>query len=159
MANENASGSKDRVNIVYKTQGDAAEKELPFKLLILGDFSMREDPDLFASRSPIPVDRDNLDQVFRAIAPRVELLVPADLTLEESPGDFPVVMDLETLKDLEPQNIVEKVPPLKEASSVRRKVMAAQRALTNNPRLLSGLKKLLDDPGTRERLLKELQGR
>ena len=157
MARDKSAGNKDRVNIVYKTVGSSEEKELPFKLLILGDFTMKEDPEPFSQRSPIAVSRDTLSQVFKSLSPRVELMVPADLIGGEDPPDIPVALDMASLRDFEPDAVCEKVEPLKKAALLRRRVTAAQKALSSNPRLLEGLKKLLSDPQKRALLLKELQ--
>ncbi|MDR2340435.1 MAG: type VI secretion system contractile sheath small subunit [Deltaproteobacteria bacterium] len=156
MADDKSSGNKDRVNIVYKTPGDSEEKELPFKVLVMGDFTQGEDPEPFAQRQAIPVNRDNFALVFRGMAPKLRLMVPGTLSGDPDPPMIPVILALESLADFEPRNLTGKIPPLTEAYEARRKVMAAQRALSSNQRLLQGLKGLLADKGARERLRSEL---
>ena len=65
MAKESSVAPKERVNIVYKpATGDAKEeKELPLKLLMLGDYTLREEETLLEDRKPISVDKDNFDDV------------------------------------------------------------------------------------------------
>ncbi len=45
MASEGSVAPKERVNIVYKTDtgGAQQEKELPLKMLVMGDFTQRAD--------------------------------------------------------------------------------------------------------------------
>ncbi|MDR2406407.1 MAG: type VI secretion system contractile sheath small subunit [Deltaproteobacteria bacterium] len=157
MSADKTSGNKDRVNIVYKTAGDGEEKELPFKLLILGDFTACEDLEPFLSRIPIDVNRDNLDQVMGALKPKLELMIPQSLTGEIDPPRIPITLEFGSLQDFQPAEIVGKVGPLKEASLMRSKVMSAQRALMTNESLLTGLRGLLSDPKQRERLRSELK--
>ncbi|MDR2352543.1 MAG: type VI secretion system contractile sheath small subunit [Deltaproteobacteria bacterium] len=156
MPSEKTVGNKDRVNIVYKSASDNENKELPFKLLILGDFTVKDDAYPFAERNPIAVNRDNLEQVFRALGPKLELMVPADLLGQDDPPLIPVILEMKSLKDFQPEEIVAKVGPMNEAFQKRSQVMAAQRALMKNDALLSALNKVLEDPKKRERLRKEL---
>jgi type VI secretion system protein ImpB len=54
------------VNITYKpATGNAKEDvELPLKLLMFGDYTMRPDPRPLEDRKPINVDKDNFQKVM-----------------------------------------------------------------------------------------------
>ena len=68
MPKEGSVAPKERVNIVYKpATGDAKEEvELPLKLLVMGDFTLRADETPVEDRAPINVDKDNFDDVLKA---------------------------------------------------------------------------------------------
>jgi type VI secretion system protein ImpB len=148
--------SKDRVNIVYKTHGDSQEKELPFKLLILGDFTGKEDPDPFSGRKPVRVNNGNFEKVFAGLNPQLELSISEDPFGGDDAKTMPVNLDLKSLKDMEPASISENVGPIKKISLLRRKLMTARRTLAANPEMLDDLRKILADPETRALLEKEL---
>jgi type VI secretion system protein ImpB len=68
MAKEGSVAPKERVNIVYRpATGDAKEEvELPLKVLVVGDFTLRDDETPVEERKSINVDKDNLDDVLKA---------------------------------------------------------------------------------------------
>ena len=65
MAKEGSVAPKERVNIVYRpATGDAKEEvELPLKLLIMGDFTLRADDRMVEEREPVNIDKDNFNEV------------------------------------------------------------------------------------------------
>ncbi len=64
---EGSIAPKERVNITYKpATGDAKEEvELPLKLLVMGDFTLKEDDTMLEDREPISVDKNNFNDVLR----------------------------------------------------------------------------------------------
>ena len=69
MAKEGSVAPRERVNIVYKPAlGDAQEeKELPLKMLVMGDFTQRQDNRPLEERKPINIDKDNFNDVMKAM--------------------------------------------------------------------------------------------
>jgi len=57
---------KERVNITYKAQvGDAQEEsELPLKILMVGDYTLKHDDTPLEERKPINIDKDNFNDVM-----------------------------------------------------------------------------------------------
>ena len=78
MPSQSSVAPKERVNIVYRpaTEGAQAEVELPLKLLVLGDYTLRDDDTPLEEIEPVAVDKDNFDDVLAGQAPRLELQVP-----------------------------------------------------------------------------------
>ncbi|NLC36632.1 MAG: type VI secretion system contractile sheath small subunit, partial [Alcaligenaceae bacterium] len=105
MANEGSVAPKERVNITYKpATGDAqSEVELPLKLLVLGDFTQREDDRSIEDRAPINVDKDNYDEVLRAQNLSLNLSVPNRLE-PGSEDNLSVDLQFESLSDFQPDN-------------------------------------------------------
>ena len=70
MDEQGSVAPKERVNIVYRpATGDAKEDvELPFKQLVIGDFTQTEDDRQLEEIKPISVDKDNFNSVSCALS-------------------------------------------------------------------------------------------
>jgi len=77
------------------------ERELPLALLVLGDFSGREDPEPLEQRTVHPVDQSNFDRVMQLLKPSVEVTV----------GDAaePTELVFSALSDFDPLSIAAKL--------------------------------------------------
>jgi type VI secretion system protein ImpB len=120
---------KPRVHIKYEveTEGAIIEKELPFVVGVLGDFSGDPTEPLkpFGERKFVQIDRDNFDEVMRRMTPGLELRV--ENTLQNDGSELAVSLKFEKLEDFEPAAVVEQVPALKtllEARSQLRDLLA-----------------------------------
>ena len=78
MAKECSVAPKERINITFKPAigGAREEVELPLKLLVLGDFTQREDLRKLEDRKPIAIDKNTLDEVLAKQALSLTLNVP-----------------------------------------------------------------------------------
>ncbi len=159
MANEGSVAPKERVNIVYKpATGDAqAEVELPLKLLVTGDFTLRNDDTPVEDRSPIAIDKDNFNAVMKNQKLAVDLSVPNKLDDKAGPDEqLHVTFAVDSLQDFSPDAIVEKVPELQKLVALRDALKALKGPLGNIPDFRKQLQELVQDEGVRQRLLAEL---
>ncbi len=115
---------KPRVHITYdvETNGVIQEKELPFVMGVMGDYSgdNTENKKALKDRKFSQIDRDNFNEVMSNIAPQVNMKV--DNTIEGDGSEMSVNLDFKNIEDFEPQNIVEKVDPLKKLMETRNKL-------------------------------------
>jgi type VI secretion system protein ImpB len=159
MATDGSVAPKERVNIVYKpSTGDAQEQvELPLKQLVLGDFTLREDDTPVEDIKPIRVDKDNFNDVLKGQNLSLQLAVPNRLA-ENAPEDeqLPVSLKFQSIRDFEPDAIVEQVPELQQLIALRDSLKALKGPLGNLPDFRKQLQALMNDAGARERLLGEL---
>ena len=125
MAKEGSVAPKERVNIVYKpATGDAqAEVELPLKLTVLGDFTRRQDDRPLEDRAPVSVDKDNFDDVLKAQAVKLDLVVENKLADEEN-ATMPVSLSFASMKDFQPDSVAAQVPELAELLKLRESLKA-----------------------------------
>ncbi|MDR1166809.1 MAG: type VI secretion system contractile sheath small subunit, partial [Deltaproteobacteria bacterium] len=124
MPIENEKTSSERVNIVYKSPGDEGEgKELPFKVLVLGDFTQSEDPVPLSEREPLQITADNLDAVTRALAPKLDLMARETFSGIEK-NEIPVSLTFESLKDFQPESLVAKIGPARKVISLRESLLS-----------------------------------
>ncbi|MDR1041850.1 MAG: type VI secretion system contractile sheath small subunit [Deltaproteobacteria bacterium] len=152
MAKDNGNAAQGRVNIFYSSREDErSEVELPFKVLVMGDFTLAEDETPLNERESIPVNAENLNAVMRALAPRIEMSV-RDILRGDADSRIPVRLGFESLEDFTPKRIAEAIGPLREAAALRRRLLEARKALSDRPELVKDLKALLAKDGARERL-------
>jgi len=157
MAKEGSVAPKERVNIVYKpATGDAKEEvELPLKVLVMGDFTLRDDERPVENRKTINVDKDNMDDVLKAQNVRLTTNVKSSLS-DDPDAQLTVDLDFQSMKDFDPDAIVQKVPELKKLIDLRDALKALKGPLGNVPKFRKKIQELVQDEGTRARLLKEL---
>lgn len=159
MAKESSVAPKERVNIVYKpaTGGAQAEVELPLKLLMMGDYTLRSDDTPLEDRKPINIDKDNFEEVMRN--QQLEISMNVDNKLSGKEGEqLPVKLKFEKMKDFGPESVVEQVPELNKLLQLRTALQALKGPLGNIPAFRKKIEGLISDVAAREKLLKELGG-
>lgn len=157
MAKEGSVAPKERVNIVYKpATGDAKEEvELPLKLMVLGDFTNREDDRQLEDRDPVNVDKDNFNDVLAGQSLEVKAAVADKLSGDEG-AQMAVDLKFKNMRDFEPDAIVRQVPELAELMELREALKALKGPLANVTEFRKKVQELVKDDGAREKLLKEL---
>lgn len=157
MAKEGSIAPKERVNVMYRpATGDAQEEvELPLKVLVMGDFTQRQDDTMIEDRKAINVDKDNFDEVLKAHKLKLNANINNKLA-EEADAVMSVDLDFNSLRDFEPDAVLQKVPELKKLYELREALKAIKGPLGNIPEFKKKLSNLVDDEGAREKLLKEL---
>jgi type VI secretion system protein ImpB len=157
MASEGSVAPKERVNIRYRpATGDAKEEiELPFKQVVLGDFTQRADDTPLEERDRIRVDKDNFNDVMKAQKLSLDLNVKDTLSDEED-AQMAVSLKMDTLKDFEPEQIVNQVPELRKLLELRQALTALKGPLGNVPAFRKAIQGILDDEGAKAKLLAEL---
>jgi type VI secretion system protein ImpB len=157
MLKKGSVAPKERVNITYRPSvGDAKEEvELPLKLLIMGDFTMRQDDTPVEDRETVNVNKDNFSEVLEAHDVKLEAVVPDKLS-EEADAQMTVNLDFKSMRDFEPDEIIKKVPELKKLYELREALKALKGPLGNVPAFKKKITELVQDDTTRAQLLKEL---
>jgi type VI secretion system protein ImpB len=157
MPKESSVAPKERVNIVYRPAlGDAKEEvELPLKLLVMGDFTGRTDDRPLEDREPINIDKDNFNEVLKAQGLSLNLTVANKLSPRPD-EEMAVKLQIDSMKDFEPEKIVEHVPELKRLLELRESLRALRGPLSNVPDFRKKVQELVKDETTRKQLLKEL---
>lgn len=146
---------KERVNITYKAQvGDATEeRELPLKILAIGDYTGRPDERQLEDRDPINIDKDNFNAVMAQQKLGVEVSVPDQLSGD---GDLGVSLKFESLKDFTPAGIANQIPELQDLLAMRNALVAVRGPLGGFPKFRRAVEAILKDPEKVERLVAEL---
>lgn len=157
MASDGSVAPKERVNIVYKSAtGDAQEQiELPFRQLVLGDFTLKEDETPLDERTPVSIDKDNFTEVLKAQGLSLQLTVPNRL-VEQEDEQLAVNLELKSLQDFHPDSIVDQIPELRQLIQLRQALKALTGPLGNVPDFRKRLEHLVRDEDARAQLLAEL---
>jgi type VI secretion system protein ImpB len=115
---------KPRVHITYEveTEGAVEEKELPFVVGVLGDFSGHPTKKLkpLKDRKFVEIDRDNIDDVMKRMTPGLNMRV--ENTLKGDGSEMPVNLEFNSMEDFEPINVAKQVEPLKKLLETRDKL-------------------------------------
>ncbi len=126
-----------RVQLTYDVEkGDAIEqKELPFVVGVLGDFSGQPEQPLpkLKDRKFVNVDLDNFDEVMEGMAPRTVYRVPNKISDEG--GEFAVELNFKSIDDFRPESVVEQVEPLRKLLESRSKLADLRNKLAGNEKL------------------------
>jgi type VI secretion system protein ImpB len=157
MAKEGSVAPKERINIVYKpATGDAKEEiELPLKLLLLGDYTLRPDDRPLDERKPVNIDKDNFGEVMRKHDLKLDLNTANRLSNEEN-EELAVSLKFSDLKDFSPEGVVRQVPELNKMLELREALTALKGPLGNIPAFRKMIESALADDDNRGQLLKEL---
>jgi type VI secretion system protein ImpB len=158
MPSQSSVAPKERVNIVYRpaTEGAQAEVELPLKLLVLGDYTLRDDDTPLEDLEPVPVDKDNFDAVLAAQAPRLELQVP-DMLSRQRGCTLALDLRFTRLDDFSPDALVAQVPQLRSLLELRDALKALKGPLSNIPAFRRKFQQIAAEPELRHRLGAELR--
>ncbi len=149
---------KPRVHITYdvETNGAVQEKEIPFVMGVMGDYSgdNTESKKALKDRKFSQIDRDNFNEVMTNISPQLSLKV--ENTLESDGSEMSVNLEFNNMEDFEPQNIVEKVDPLKKLMETRNKLRDLLTKADRSDELESLLEEVLSSTDALARLNGEL---
>ena len=157
MAKEGSVAPRERVNITYKpSTGDAQEElELPFKMVMIGDYTLRPDDRPLEERKPISVDKDNFDDVMKSHELELSLGVKDKLS-GKADDEMAVDLKFQKLKDFSPEAVAESVPEMNKLLELRKALQALKGPLGNLPKFRKKLQSLLDSEADVEKILAEL---
>lgn len=146
-----------RVQITYDVEiGNAFEtKELPLVVGILADLSGKITPsESMDKRGFVDIDRDNFDTVLKQIKPNLDFKVRSLLGGEAE--NLKVSLEFSAFDDFSPENIVDKVPVLKDLFDRRQKLQDLLIKLDGNEVLDQSLRDSLATKEQRESFQKLL---
>jgi type VI secretion system protein ImpB len=130
-----------------ETEGAVIEKELPFVVGVMGDFSGDPTKPLksMSERKFIQIDRDNFDDVMRRMTPGVNMRV--ENTLAGDGSEMAVQLKFDSMADFDPANVVDQVAPLKSLKETRDKLRDLMSKVDRSEELEGMLEKVLENKG------------
>lgn len=147
---------KPRVHITYdvETEGAMVERELPFVVGVLGDFSGDPTQPLrpLTDRKFVQIDRDNFNDVMARMTPGLKMRV--DNKLDDAGGQMAVDLKFNAMEDFEPARVAEQIPALKALMETRNKLRDLMSKVDRSEELESLLEQVLKN----EAELKSLSG-
>jgi type VI secretion system protein ImpB len=148
---------KERINISYKssTGGVSEDVELPLKMLIVDDFTGKENDDVIEDREPVNINKDNFNDVIKSHNLSMSFSVPNRLE-ENSDEDINVDLKINSMKDFSPAQIAEQTPELASLMELRRALQALKGPLGNVPAFRKTIQAILENDETRAQVMQEL---
>jgi type VI secretion system protein ImpB len=147
---------KPRVHISYdvETEGAQIQRELPFVMGVMGDFSGDPTAPLqpMSDRKFVQIDRDNFNDVMARMNPGLNLRVDNKLT--EDGGQMAVGLKFNAIEDFEPARVAAQVPALRALMETRTKLRDLMSKVDRSEELEGLLEKVLQN----ESELKSLGG-
>ena len=138
---------KARVHISYavETEGAKVEKELPFIVGVMGDFSGKPTSPLrpLKDRKFVQIDRDNFNEVMARTTPGLEFKV--ENTLKGDGSELPVQLKFSSMDDFSPEKVVQQVEPLKKLLETRDKLRDLLTKVDRSDELEGLLEKVLKE--------------
>lgn len=157
MAKEGSVAPRERVNIVYKpaTGGAQEEKELPLKLLVMGDFTLGQDDTPLEDRKPVNIDKDNFNDVLKNHNVDINVSVKNTLSGKDD-EEMAANLKFRNLKDFDPDAIARQVPELNKMLELREALAALKGPMGNFPAFRKKIQSIISDEATREKILGEI---
>jgi type VI secretion system protein ImpB len=151
---------KPRVHITYQveTEGAELEKELPFVVGVLGDFSGNPTEPLkpLKDRKFIQIDRDNFNEVLARMTPGLNIKV--ENTLKGDGSEMAVQLKFHSLEDFEPDSVVQQVEPLRQLQETREKLRDLLTKVDRSEDLEAVLERVLKNTDDLKKLQADLGG-
>ncbi|MEO6094152.1 MAG: type VI secretion system contractile sheath small subunit [Fibrobacteria bacterium] len=145
-----------RVNIKLDIDKGGAQKkvELPFKMLVLGDFSQKGDSTRLVDKEKINVNKDNFNQVMESMD--LGLNMSVENKINPGGGDMKVDLKFKNIKDFTPLEIVKQVPQLSKLLAARNLVKDLKSNLMDNKEFRKKLEAIMTDKTAMDSLVAEL---
>lgn len=130
-----------RVQITYDVEiGNAkTAKELPLVVGVMGEFTSGTSP--LRERKFITIDKDNFSDVMASMKPTAEFLVES--ALPDTEGKMNITIDFNGIEDFSPDNVVQKVEPLKKLLELREQLCDLRNRAASNEKLKEQLQELI----------------
>src|SRR5687768_14442400 len=101
--------------ITLENQATPLDDELPFHILMLGNWSGENSVVDLAQRRPVMIDRDNFDEIIRKLNVRLNLDLYGD-------GTNLLSLHFTELDDFHPDNLFRKVTLFEDLRDIRRRL-------------------------------------
>lgn len=149
---------RPRVHITYEveTEGAVVQKELPFVVGVVGDFSGNPTEPLksLKDRKFVQIDRDNFNEVMTKMTPGLNLKV--DNTLKDDGSQMAVDLKFKSIEDFEPAQVVDQVEPLRKLLDTRNKLRDLMTKVDRSEDLESVLEQVLQNDADLKAMAEQL---
>jgi type VI secretion system protein ImpB len=158
MAKDSTVAPRERINVTFTPNtGDQQEDvELPLKLMVLGDFTLRQDERSVEQRKPILIDKTSFEDVLAKQDLHLNFNVANRLQDDDPDSALAIELNIGSMRDFNPASIVEQVPELRQLMELREALVSLKGPLGNTPAFRQAIEALLRDDQSREQVLTEL---
>lgn len=148
---------KSRITLVYRTKinGQPEDVKLPFRVVVLGDFSQGSSKDRqvdLDERAMRSVTGSNINELMKDMGMSISFEVD-DKTSADGEGKMQVELPIDRMKSFHPDEIVHHVPKLKALLLLRKLLMEMQSDIDNRKELRRTLYELFSNKEQLQKLL------
>ena len=148
---------KSRITLVYRTKinGQPEDVKLPFRVVVLGDFSQGSSKDRqldLDERAMRSVTGSNINELMKDMGMSISFEVD-DKVSADGQGKMQVELPIDRIKSFHPDEIVNHVPKLKALMLLRKLLMEMQSDIDNRKELRRTLYELFSNKEQLQKLL------
>lgn len=145
-----------RVNLFLEVEtGDAKEKvELPFRMLMVGDYTAREEETPVEDREIINVNSNNFDSVMESMDLELEYTVPN--RLKGGDEEIKVELEFENMESFHPEQVANKVPAMNRMLAMRNLLQDLRNRVVSMSQFRRQLEEIVKDKDALGKLAGEL---
>ena len=153
---DGSNAPKERINISYKakTNGAAADVELPLKLMVMSNFTSDTNNIPLEEREPVSINKVNFNKVMEQMGITTNFNVKN--TISPDADEMSINLNIKSMTDFSPDNIVNKVPELQKLMALREALTALKGPMGNVPEFRKKLLAILSDAEKKEQLMLEI---
>lgn len=150
---------KSRITLTYKTEvdGEPSVVNLPFRLMVLGDFSKGSSKDRkleLEERSLRSMDGRNTDEVMKDMGINLEMVVPDKLKGE---GDMRVQLEIDSMSSFSPEEVAKQIPQVRSLLLLKKLLEEIQSNVANKKEFAQLLAKLYSSEEMFNKMKNELR--
>ncbi|HET8903735.1 MAG TPA: type VI secretion system contractile sheath small subunit [Saccharospirillum sp.] len=133
-----------RVNIALdlETGGASVKKELPMKLLVMGDFSNGKGEGDVSERERVNITSSNLEQVMSDLAPEMNYSVPN--RIKDDGSEINVSLTAKSFRSFHPEAVAAEIPELSQLMSMRNLLKDLKSNLLDNSSFRKEVERILN---------------
>ena len=152
---------RSRITLKYRTtiSGQPEDVNLPFRLLVMGDFSggsSKDRKDDLEDRKLRSVSGKNIDSLMEDMKMSVSFTVP-NMINPDVEADLNVTLPISSMKSFHPDEIVKNVPKLKALRLLKELLRETQSNVDNRKDLRKTIYELFKDPNALKDVLGQLK--
>ena len=155
---ESSVAPKERINVTFKpSNGEGLDElELPLKLIMMGDYTLKVDDRKIEDRKAININKNNFNEVLEKHNLSLELQVHNRLVDETTDEELAIKLQFQSMKDFDPASLVQQVPEMKALMELRDALVALKGPLGNVPSFRKAIEEVLTNQESRDKVLAEL---
>ena len=153
---DGSNAPKERINISSKakTNGAAADVELPLKLMVMSNFTSDTNNIPLEEREPVSINKVNFNKVMEQMGITTNFNVKN--TISPDADEMSINLNIKSMTDFSPDNIVKQVPELQKLMALREALTALKGPMGNVPEFRKKLLAILSDAEKKEQLMLEI---
>ncbi len=147
-----------RINLKLDVgKGDSKKKvELPFKMLVMGDFSSKKQDERVIDREKIDINKNNFEQVMAGMDLSLNYVADDKLSGQEGKG-VRVNLKIDSMKSFNPENVAKSIPSISRLLAARNLVKDLKSNILDNREFRKRLELILKDQKATQTLMEQLK--